>query len=44
MEELMTVDPKCSLSVHFAKVVEVELSNEGLKSTMTKEGRESFVF
>ena len=39
----MTINPECPLSIYFPKVVEVELSNQRLKSAMAEESRESFI-
>jgi hypothetical protein len=42
MEKLMLVDPKGALSVDFAKVVKVELTDQGLKAGVAEILRQSF--
>ena len=42
VEEAVAVDPKCPFSVHLAKVVEVELSDEGLEASVTEKGWQGF--
>ena len=44
MEERMLINPKVALPVDLSKVVEVQLSNKRLESSMTKVCWKSFIF